>query len=346
MKHMDAKYALTVSFIITLIFFAIVLLSNEVVMAQDEQCGEYTFSTPFFPGESCEDIYNQNPDSRMRPGFYWITDGPSQVYCGMGVTGSSCEDIFTNNPDTGADVGYYLVNGAWTFCDMAPMTCNAGAQTGGWIRIGGFDTSAGDSCPSGWLQETISTRSVCRLADDAAFQTCSSIFYPTNGSSYQRVCGRARGYQKGRVSGFYPISVGWSSINVSYFDGLSITYGGINRQHIWSFVVGQSDFATNMFNCPCTRNYPGPGAPSFVGNNFFCESGATDIPVPTAMVYSNDPLWDGNQCAPENCCNNTEPWFYRELDALTTSDIETRFCRWDRYEIGSALIDQLEIFVQ
>jgi len=54
------------------------------VVAQDDQrCNEYQFDTPFFPGSSCENIYNKNPQSRNMPGYYWILDGPSRVYCGM-----------------------------------------------------------------------------------------------------------------------------------------------------------------------------------------------------------------------------------------------------------------------
>ena len=59
-----------------------------------EQCSNYQFKSPFYPGESCEDIYNMNPESRNIPAYYIITNGPSRVYCGMTYTGSSCEDIY------------------------------------------------------------------------------------------------------------------------------------------------------------------------------------------------------------------------------------------------------------
>jgi len=47
-----------------------------------------------YPGVSCEDIYTKNPESRDISGYYWITDGPCRVYCGMDYTGSSCEEIY------------------------------------------------------------------------------------------------------------------------------------------------------------------------------------------------------------------------------------------------------------
>ena len=62
-------------------------------MATD-QCEEYHFQSPFFPGESCEEIYNMNPKSHDRSGCYWILDGPRKVFCGMTYTGSSCEEIY------------------------------------------------------------------------------------------------------------------------------------------------------------------------------------------------------------------------------------------------------------
>ena len=74
------------------------ILTKELVIATD-QCTEYQFKSPFFPGGSCEDIYNKNPESHDWPGYYWIfgdsINGPSDVYCGMNYTGSSCEDIYT-----------------------------------------------------------------------------------------------------------------------------------------------------------------------------------------------------------------------------------------------------------
>jgi len=72
-----------------LYFIITVIFTKELVMATDDQCGVYQFKPPFFPGQSCEDIYNMNPESRDMSGYYWILNGPSRVYCGMTYTGSS-----------------------------------------------------------------------------------------------------------------------------------------------------------------------------------------------------------------------------------------------------------------
>ena len=85
------------------------MLTKELVIAND-QCTEYQFKTPFSPGVSCEDIYNKNPQSHDKAGYYWILDGPGRVYCGINYTGSSCEDIYNINPETHDQSGYYCIN--------------------------------------------------------------------------------------------------------------------------------------------------------------------------------------------------------------------------------------------
>ena len=57
------------------------ILTKELVIATD-QCTEHQFKSPFFPG-ACKDIYNKNPESHDRLGYYWILNGPRKVYCGM-----------------------------------------------------------------------------------------------------------------------------------------------------------------------------------------------------------------------------------------------------------------------
>ena len=131
-----------------------VIFTKELVMATD-QCTEYQFIAPFFPGVSCEDIYNRNPQAHNKPGYYWILDGPRDVYCGMTYTGSSCEDIYNNNPEIREKSGYYRINSnQWMHCDMMAIatvngdfisTC-AGVG-GGWRRIVNINVRAGDDCP-------------------------------------------------------------------------------------------------------------------------------------------------------------------------------------------------------
>ena len=62
----------------------------------------------------------------------------------------------------------------------------------------------------------------------------------------------------------------------SYVSGVSITHGppGI-RQHVWTFIGAESDVEVSDDNCPCANSsitWPYP-TPSFLGNNYFCDTG-------------------------------------------------------------------------
>ena len=79
--HYIVQYSLQMKMLLTVII-VLVLSTNRLVVA-DDQCTQYQFKAPFYPGNSCEDIYNMNPESRDKSGYYWILNGPSYVYCGM-----------------------------------------------------------------------------------------------------------------------------------------------------------------------------------------------------------------------------------------------------------------------
>jgi len=180
-----------------------VVLTKELVMATDDQCEKYHFQSPFYPGYCCEELYNKNPETHNRSGYYWILDGP---FCGMNYTGSSCENIYNNNPETGNKSGYYRINDHnWAYCNMTAIAAGDFITTcagvgGGWRRITNVNITAGGNCPSGWTMATVSSVSFCQKSFDGA--GCSSTIFPVNGFRYQKVCGRARGYQKGHSNGF------------------------------------------------------------------------------------------------------------------------------------------------
>ena len=303
----------------------------------------------FLPGQSCESIYNNNAESHEWSGYYWITS--DRAYCGMNYTGSSCEDIYNNNPETDDKSGYYRINdNQWMYCNMTAIAANgdfittcAGVE-GRWRRIVAINISAGDDCPGEWRKATQSGVSFCRVASDSLSQTCSSANFSTNGISYQRVCGRARGYHKGGTVAFYGSQPGYrNSIEESYVSGLSITYSSNPRKHIWTYAAGRGERYNNPWNCPCST-YGGYSSPSFVGNHYYCESG-TDI-ARDRIYYLNDALWDGAGCVDSCCDNPIQPWFYRQLNQTTQDDIEGRICDEGPYRIEATLIDQLELYIQ
>ena len=332
------------------------------VKATDDQCSEYQFKAPFFPGDSCQSIYDMNPESHEWSGYYWIinSSGPSQVYCGMTYNGSSCEEIYNNNPETGEHSGYYRINDTqFTYCNMTAIAAASGiiptcaGMGGGWRRIVNIDISAGDDCPSGWRKANYSSVVFCRVdANDDDIQVCSSASFSTNGTSYQNVCGIARGYQKGITSAFYYSTTVSISIEFPYVAGLSITYGN-PRQHIWTYATGRFDYLTQnnsetRFICPCANGggQSGTLSPSYVGTNYYCESG-TDNWVTGNEYYLTDALWDGTGCINSTCCDNPkQPWFFRQLNVTISDNIEARICSTGSFATQSTLIDQLEIYVQ
>ena len=251
--------------------------------------------------------------------------------------------IYSNNPETGDKSGYYRINDSqWTYCNMTEnigfiSTC--AGMGGGWRRIVNINISAGDDCPGEWRKATQYNISFCRVAGDDG-RICSSANFSSNGTSYQRVCGRARGYQKGSTAAFFTTN----TIDQIYVSGLSITYGS-PCQHIWSFAGGRCEqYNDPYYNCPCSL-YGGASSPDFVGSNLYCESGSEYHGI-TETYYFNDTLWDGAGCI-DNCCDDTtQPWFYRQLNQTTQDDIEARTCTHGRFNRRSILIDQLELYIQ
>ena len=335
-------------------YIVTVILTKELVIAT-EQCTVHQFKSPFYPGMSCEDIYNKNPESRVWPGYYWITDGPRRVYCGINYTGSSCVDIYNSSPEVSDKSGYYRINDSqWTYCNMTAIAIAVGdfistcaGMGGGWRRIANINISAGDGCPGEWRKDTQSNITFCRVVSDEWF-TCSSANFSTNKISYQGVCGRARGYQKGSPLAFYGSPSSYNrGIDQDYVDGLSITYGSNPRQHIWTFASGWSEaYDYFTYNCPCSV-YPGDDPPSFVNNNYYCESGSVGQSN-FQEYYFDDILWDGVGCpGGSSCCDDTtQPWFYRQLNYTTQDDIEARICAFGSFHFSSALIDQFEVYIQ
>ena len=304
------------------------------------QCEIYQFSHPFYPGESCKKVYDWNPQTHNRSGYYWLTNPLRRVHCDMehGVeAGESCKDIYDTNIKTHNRSGYYwLINPLRrVYCDMDQRSeCG---NIGGWTRIASVNITRGDDCPSGWRKASRDGISFCRSPSHNA--GCYPVLFSSKGIDYQKVCGMARGYGKGVPDGFY------SGGNI---DGLSVTNGN-PRQHIWSYVVGFTGNSHRVpaSNCPCAA-VSGSGPDSFIEHNYYCEAGTDYGVFSYDSYYLSDPLWDGFDCPTGNtCCDNPNlPWFYRELDMATMDDVEVRMCTDEGFSDEAVLVDQLELYIQ
>ncbi len=117
-----------------------------------------------------------------------------------------------------------------------------------------------------------------------------------------------------------------NSLEQVYIDGISLTHGAPgSRRHIWTFVAAifeSNSGGSTGFKCPCIdASFSWPHTvPSFIGNNYFCDTGDHDEGFVYGMYYPDDPLFDGEGCGPDStCCQfNTPPWFCTAL-ATTTS---------------------------
>ena len=218
--------------------------------------------------------------------------------------------------------------------------------TPGWRRVGFLDmTDPSQSCPSGLALKTYSPglRSCGRATNDSA--GCWSTFYNTGGSQYSRVCGRVRGYQFAATGAFDQAARG---IDSYYVEGVSLTHGG-SRTHVWTFAAGLSELYDGRYNnnfCPCvtaaTRQ-----PPTFVGNDYFCESGLNTTWVDNQNIfYPADPLWDGQNCVSSCCQFNSPPYFTKTLPAPTSDNIELRICCNGPAQYQDVPIDQVELYVQ
>ena len=259
------------------------------------------------PANSCKAIHEF--DLTSPSGYYWIntTTGPVQVYCEMD-------------------------------------TNNCGNITGGWMRAVYINmTNINNTCPQGLTYTAVGSTCVCASSHSTA--GCTSVIFPTRGVPYIKVCGRVFAYQHGSDDGFYNYHGGnQRSLNDYYVDGLSVTYGS-PRSHIWTFVAGLSKGNNYAYsNCPCAL-YPGPEAPPFVGENYFCESGIS-AGFTSGLWYLDDPLWDSQGCVSgSTCCNRGGPWFTTTLSQEVSDDIEVRWCFDQGASDEDIGVEQLEIYV-
>ena len=257
--------------------------------------------------------------------------------------GKSCRDIYQMNPASHGVSGYYIIvtdKPTFVYCDM---TLECGGEKG-WMRIANVNPVEGD-CPNGWKKIT-NPVAACRPPSDNP--GCFSAHFPTHDIPYSRVCGKVIGIQKGTPDAFGFAAGIKLSINQTYLDGISITYG-TPRKHVWSYAAGVSEDQIGRgwgpFTCPCSK-HRGALPLAFVNDHYYCESGTTRYSFST--YFTGDPLWDGINCGNQNtCCTQPSlPWFFRQLPLTNTEDIEARICYDQHFGDESVLVKEARLYVQ
>ena len=249
---------------------------------------------------------------------------------------TSCSDVARNG---GATSGYYDIT--LTDGTIVSVYCNMEGcdGEGGWTRVAYLNMSdPSQQCPTELrLYNQGGVRACGKQISSGG--NCDSITFSTNGISYSQVCGRVIGYQYAT-----PDSIrSTQSIDSPYVDGVSITHGS-PRQHIWTLINAWNEIGQR---CPCSVGAT-PSVPSFVGNNYFCESG-NPLSGWSSQIYPDDPLWDGEGCGGDEgpCCNVPGiPWFHRALDSTTTDDIELRVCGDEGTTNEDSPIGVYEIYIK
>ena len=253
--------------------------------------------------DSCADVFNFS--IQLPSGMYSIRSGNSSInkYC------------FATTNTTIAN------------------SCNG--IPGRWKRIA-YLNNTDMKCPDRFeVRNGTSSPPLCKRIDASA--GCSSVIYPSNGTSYSQVCGTVRVHPEGTPDGFashnnqIPRNV--QSVNQNYVDGVSLTYGDCsNRNHIWTYTAAVTVGDSTRGCDQCTYMKPS----NIPRTNFTCISAHCS---------------DADNCFPNTLwCNEAQQCFgnetfYRQLSESTTDNIEMRVCRDQDRDDEDILISFVELFV-
>ena len=214
---------------------------------------------------------------------------------------TSCQNIKRRSPNSTS--GVYLIvdesttSTSYVYCHMKKL-CGSDE---GWTRIAYLEMSnPSQSCPSGFrLYKSGGVRACGRPVSSGGSH--ASVKFPSNGITYSEVCGRVVGYayySPDAVDRLHEKSH-HNDINSFYVYGVSITHG-TPRKHIWTLMAGLSEnnnLNNGQHTCPCQQgSQQSTHVQPFIGNDYFCEAGLSTNYTGAKVLYTSDPLWDGNQC--------------------------------------------------
>ena len=278
-----------------------------------------------------------------------FSDDFNDVKTELSGINDTTNEIVDEIEDHDKQTGTKLMDIESLICDSHDVGC-CGSASRGWRRVVYLDmTDPNTNCPSGWSMTNYNIRTCGRASD--GYDTCDSVFFPVSGGEYSQVCGKMKAYQWGLTAGFIRYN-GYSTVNDSYFSGVAVLHGS-PQQHIWSFVAGALESYPSYYQalCPCDTSY-NIAIPSFVGDDYFCESGYIYPGVFNSSevysLHSDDPLWDGDGChSSSTCCTfNNPPYFTKYLDNPTTDDIELRLCCYRSLYRENIAVELVEIYVK
>ena len=246
-----------------------------------------------YPADGCEEIVRNHPQSLN--GWYWVRDSrdnsTKKVYCYPG----------------------------------GHTSCGEGV----WMRIGYFDMGGKlAECPEPLERFAVNASWYCRRPGAG----CTSVYFSALGKNYTAVCGMVEGYQYGNMDSFQHSRASATAESL-YAEGIIVVHGTSPRRHLWTYVVGLNAnplpdyYLANQ--CPCTAAGSTSTLPTFLGNDYYCDSGNPSRNSYTLKLYP-DRLWDnsGPSCVSgSTCCDNPDqPWFKKKLAQPANEDVEMRWC--------------------
>ena len=85
--------------------------------------------------------------------------------------------------------------------------------------------------------------------------------------------------------------------------------------------------------------------PSFIGNDYYCDSGVDS--KPEVGKFYTTPLWTGEGCTPPNfCCSRSGmPWFCKTLPVPTTDYIELHNCHNELVTNEDTALELIELYI-
>ena len=272
----------------------------------------------------------------------------------------SCEQLHDKYGPLLPDSGYYNITPQDEVKEVYCRNNITGCDGVGWTRVAKVDANSTTyNCSDSNMTYTEVKGTPMCTRSRPELNGCFSVNFSTFRVPYNKVCGRARGYQYGFTRAFHSYQyAGQNTLEHSYVSGLSVTRGAKgSRKHIWTFAAGFSQaYGYATVNCPCAL-YPGPDPPPFVGDNYFCDSGNPNNTYRRNYLdhKQTNSLWNSNGCGTKSkihCCKHRDPWFItnvgngEEGEQVTTDDIEVRMCHWPRYtQIEDIGVDELEIYI-
>ena len=246
--------------------------------------------------------------------FNRVVDTITKLGTSAEYPASSCGNILAIKPASPSGMYWLKVSDGSSvsvFCDMN-WTCHGVGR--GWIKVGGFNVN--NKCPENFRIENINgAENTCVPVTRPG---CTSIKYFTSNISYSRVCGEVKGIGMDTPDGFRTPT---DQIDENYVDGISITHGLPNREHIWTFAAEHRDY--NDYTCTCNREKPG-----FIKDNVYC--------------MEVESMHDYNKCECEGCPSI----FNSTLPQVTKDVIEIRVCTNQHRDDEQVGISFADMYVQ